>query len=69
MKILDPYVGHHKPRYCSLDCHNLVEIAVVSNGKWVVGSWMRDEKRNLEVGGVYPDHDHDRLLELMVSSV
>jgi hypothetical protein len=69
MKILDPYVGHHNPRCCSLDFHNLVEIAVASSGKWVVGSWMRDEKRNLEVGGVYPDHDHDRLLELMVSSV
>lgn len=69
MKILDPYVGRHNLRYCFLDFHNLVEIAVASSGKWVVGSWMTDEKRNLGVRGVYPDHDHDRLLELMVSSV
>jgi hypothetical protein len=67
MKILDPYAGHHNPRYCSLDSHNLVEIAVASNGQWVVDSWMTDVKRNLGVRGVYPDHD--RLLELMVSSV
>jgi hypothetical protein len=67
MKILDPYVGHHNPRCCSLDFHNLVEIVVASNGQWVVGSWMTDVKRNLGVRGVCPDHD--RLLEPMGSSV
>lgn len=69
MKIPDPHVGHHNPRYCSLDFHNLVEIAVASSGKWVVGSWMRDGRRNLGARGVCPDHDHDPLLELMESSV